>query len=702
MIKSTPYLEQLAGKADVVFAIAVLSIITMLIIPVPTWMIDVLLAVNISVSLMVILVSMYNKEPVDFSVFPGLLLILTLFRLSLNVSTTRMIISNKGDAGEMVRAFGDFVAGGNIIVGILIFIILMIINIKVITSGSTRIAEVAARFTLDAMPGKQMAIDQDLNNGVITEEEANERRDSVRRAADFYGAMDGAAKFVKGDATAGLIITGINIVGGISMGILYDGIPWQKALSIYTIATIGDGLVSTIPALIISSASGIIVSRAASKSDLGKEIATQLLWSHKALYVASAVTVFFAVIPGLPFFPFLVMSIMLFLLGQKIRKSTEAEEKVEKRLKTGQAKGGVKGKDGQPEGTTETERVEDFLKVDPLELEIGYNLIKIADAKNGGDLMDRITMIRKQYASELGFIVPPIRIRDNIQLKPNEYLFKIRGVKEGSGTVFGERFMALNPAGVDDSSIQGEPTVEPTYGLPAKWITADQKERAEIVGLTVIEPAAVLATHIMEIIKKNAHRLLNREEMNYLIQNLKKDHKTVVEELIPGVLSLGVVQKVLQSLLREGIPVKDLSLILETLSDYAAYTKDFETLTELVRQSLASTISKKFQDEENKITALTLDPQVEQLITDGVKNASSQGENFILPPNIITQLIEDLNKKMGMMTMSGHLPILICSPSIRKFFKKLVDPYLPDLVVLSFSELTANMQIDSIYTVGGN
>ena len=702
MIKSTPYLERLAGKADVVFAIAVLSIITMLIIPVPTWMIDVLLAVNISISLMVILVSMYNKEPVDFSVFPGLLLILTLFRLSLNVSTTRMIISNKGDAGEMVRAFGDFVAGGNVIVGILIFIILMIINIKVITSGSTRIAEVAARFTLDAMPGKQMAIDQDLNNGVITEEEANERRDSVRRAADFYGAMDGAAKFVKGDATAGLIITGINIVGGISMGIFYDGIPWQKALTIYTIATIGDGLVSTIPALIISSASGIIVSRAASKSDLGKEITTQLLWSHKALYVASAVTSFFAVIPGLPFFPFLVMSIALFFLGQKIRKSTEAEEKAEKKLKTGQAKGGVKGKDGQPEGTTATERVEDFLKVDPLELEIGYNLIKIADAKNGGDLMDRITMIRKQYASELGFIVPPIRIRDNIQLKPNEYLFKIRGVNEGSGIVFGDRFMALNPAGVDDSAIQGEPTVEPTYGLPAKWITADLKERAEIIGLTIIEPAAVLATHIMEIIKKNAHRLLNREEMNYLIQNLKKEHKTVVEELIPGVLTLGVVQKVLQSLLREGIPVKDLSLILETLSDYAAYTKDFETLTELVRQSLSSTISKKFQDEENKITALTLDPQVEQLITDGVKNASSQGENFILPPNIITQLIEDLNKKMGMMTMGGHLPLLICSPSIRKFFKKLVDPYLPDLVILSFSELTANMQIDSIYSVGGN
>ena len=693
---NTPFLEKISKRADVVFAIGVIAILLMLIIPIPTWLIDILLAINISVAIIVILVAMYNKEPIDFSVFPGLLLVLTLFRLALNVSTTRLIIGNKGDAGKMVEAFGDFVAGGNIIVGIIMFIILILINIKVITSGSTRIAEVAARFTLDAMPGKQMAIDADLSNGIITEDEAKEQREKIRRSADFYGAMDGASKFVKGDASAGLIITAINIVGGISMGVFYDNIHWSKALVIYTISTIGDGLVSTIPALIISAASGIIVSRAASKADLGTEVASQLLWSHKALFIASGVTLFFAMVPGLPTISFLFVSVILGVLAFFIRKSSLETEKEEKlKLENIDSLG--------PEtegGTTAAEKIEDFLKVDPIELEIGYNLISVAEAKSGGDLLDRITMIRKQYAAELGIIIPPIRIRDNIQLNPNDYVFKIRGNNEGDGSIFPDKFLVLNPMNVDDKSIKGQATVEPTYGLPAKWITVDFKERAEIIGLTVIEPAAVLATHIMEVLKKNAHRLLSREETFFLIENLKKSNKTVIDELIPGVLSLGVIQKVLQSLLKEGVPVKDLSLILESLSDYASYTKDFETLTELVRQSLSSTISKKFQDEDNKISALTLDPQVEQLITDGIKNASNQGDNFVLPPNIVTQLIEDLNSKMSKMTASGHMAILICSPSIRKFFKKLVEPYLPDLVILSFSELSANMQINSLYSVG--
>lgn len=691
--QNAPLLELLSKRADILFAVTVIAIISMLVIPIPTWLIDVLLATSFSISLIVILVAMYNESASEFTVFPGLLLVMTLYRLSLNISTTRMIIGNKGDAGKVVEAFGEFVAGGNIIVGVIMFVILMIINIKVITTGSTRIAEVAARFTLDGMPGKQMAVDADLQNGIITEEEANKRREEIRREADFYGAMDGASKFVKGDATAGLIITAINIIGGIAMGILYDGIPWQKALTIYTIATIGDGLVSSIPALIISSAAGIIVARAASKSDLGTEMATQLLWSYKALLIASGVTFMFAIIPGLPFIPFIVLSLILGSLGYMMRRSEKAQIAEEERLKN-------KMPEGVEEEKEKKEKVEDYLKIDPLELEIGYNLINVADAKNGGDLLDRITMIRKQYASELGIIVPPIRIRDNIQLNPNEYKFKIRGNEEADGTIYPDKYLALNPINADDSSIKGIATVEPTYGLPAKWITGDQKERAEIIGLTVIEPAAVLATHIMEILKKNAFRLLTREEVFYLIENLKKEHKTLVEELIPGQLSLGIVQKVLQSLLKESIPVRDLSLILETLSDYASYTKDFETLTELVRQSLSATITKKFQDDDTKITAMTLDPQVEQLITDGVKNASNQGENFVMPPNIITQLIEDLHRKMEMMTMSGHLPILICSPSIRKYFKKLVDPYLPDLVVLSFSELTPNLQINSLYSVG--
>lgn len=690
------FLEKITQKADVVFAFVVIAIIVMLVIPIPTWLIDILLAFSFTLSLIIILVAMYNKEASDFSVFPGLLLVSTLFRLALNVSSTRLIIGNKGDAGKMIEAFGNFVAGGNLVIGILIFIILMIINIKVITSGSTRIAEVAARFTLDAMPGKQMAIDADLNNGVITEEEANKRRDKVRREADFYGAMDGASKFVKGDASAGLIIVGINILGGISMGIFYDGIEWTKALKIYTLSTIGDGLVSTIPSLIVSAAAGIIVSRAASKADLGTEMASQLLWSYKALFVASAVTAFFSIVPGLPFLPFIFVSISLAFLGYKIR---QADQFAELAVAESAAKL-LTGKPGSGKDGATPEKVEDFLKVDALELEIGYNLISIADSKNGGDLLDRINMIRKQYAAELGIIIPPIRIRDNVQLNPLEYVFKIRGNIEAQGSIHIDRFLALNPANVNDKSIQGIATVEPTYGLPAKWITKDNKERAEIIGLTVIEPAAVLATHIMEVLKKNAHRMITREDVSYLIQNLKKDHKTVVEELIPNVLSMGVVQKVLQSLLREGVPVKDLSLILESLSDYAVYTKDFETLTELVRQTLSSTISKKFQDDDGKITGMTLDPQVEQLITDGVKSASSQGESFVLPPNIITKLIEDLHRKMEMMTMSGHLPLLICSPSIRKFFKKLVDPYLPDLVILSFSELTPNLQINSLYSVG--
>ncbi len=692
----TSFLENITQKADIFFAIIVISIISMLVIPIPTWLIDILLALNVSASLIVILVAMYNKEAVDFSVFPGLLLIMTLFRLALNVSTTRLIIGNKGFAGKMVEAFGDFVAGGNIIVGIIIFIILVIINLKVITTGSTRIAEVAARFTLDAMPGKQMAIDADLNNGLITEEEANDKRDKLRRTSDFYGAMDGASKFVKGDATAGLIITGINIVGGISMGIFYDSIPWQQALVRYTISTIGDGLVSTIPALIISSAAGIIVSRAASKENLGKEFATQLLWSYKVLMIASGVTFFFSLIPGLPFLPFIFMSLLLGFLSYKIKKSEQEDAIRAKELAEAAKRTGKKGK----EGTGESEKIEDFLKVDPLELEIGYNLLKLADNESGGDLLDRISMIRKQYASELGIIIPPIRIRDNIQLEPYQYVFKIRSIKEAEGKIYPDRFLALNPAGIDDSNIGGEKTVEPTYGLPAKWIEASYKERAEIIGLTVIEPEAVLATHIMEIIKKNAHRLISREDVNYLIENLKKTHRSVIEELIPNVLTMGVVQKVLQLLLKESIPVKDLSLILETLSDYATYTKDYETLTEMVRQTLAPTISKKFQDSEGIISSITLDPQVEQLITEGLKNAAGRGETFILPPNIITKLIEDMNQKMELMTMNGNMPILIVSPSIRKYIKKTIDPYLPDLVVLSFSELTPNMQINSLYSVG--
>ncbi|MBN1969125.1 MAG: flagellar biosynthesis protein FlhA [Candidatus Delongbacteria bacterium] len=688
------FLEKIAKRLDVAFAIGVISVISILVIPIPTWLIDVMLAVNFSISLIVILVSMYNKSPADFSVFPGLLLVVTLYRLALNVSTTRMIIGNKGDAGKMVQAFGEFVAGGNIIVGLIMFLILMIINIKVITNGSTRIAEVAARFTLDAMPGKQMAVDADLQNGVITEVEANKRRDRIRREADFYGAMDGASKFVKGDATAGIIITGINIIGGISMGVFYDNIEWTKALPIYTISTIGDGLVSSIPALIISTSAGIIVSRAASKNDLGTEMIEQLTWSWKALAIAGGVTFFFAIIPGLPFVPFAVMAILLGTLAWFIRKSEIDKEINEKKATEEKVmQEGLKEK-------SKPEKVEDFLKVDPLELEIGYNLINVADSDAGGDLIDRITMIRKQYATELGIIIPPIRIRDNIQLGPNEYVFKIRSNEEGRGFVHPDKFLALNPMNLDDSTVRGEPTVEPTFGLPAKWITSDQKEKAEIIGLTIIEPAAVVTTHIMEIIKKNAHRILSREEVHHLIENLKKDHKTVVDELIPAVLSMGIVQKVLQSLLKEGVPIRDLSLILESLSDYAVYTKDFETLTELVRQSLSSTITKKFADDESKITCMTLDPQVEQIITDGVKTSSSKGESFSLPPNLVASLIEDLNQKMEMMVMAGNMPILICSPSIRKFLKKLTEPYLPDLVILSFSELSANIQINSMYSVG--
>ncbi|PID30773.1 MAG: flagellar biosynthesis protein FlhA [Candidatus Cloacimonadota bacterium] len=689
------FLENIGKRSDVAFAFGVISIVAMLVIPIPTFLIDLLLAINFSISLIVILVSMYNKSPADFSVFPGLLLVITLFRLALNVSTTRMIIGNKGDAGKMVQAFGEFVAGGNIIVGLIMFLILMIINIKVITNGSTRIAEVAARFTLDAMPGKQMAVDADLQNGIITEEEATRRRERVRGEADFYGAMDGASKFVKGDATAGMIITGINIVGGISMGIFYDGLEWTKALPIYTISTIGDGLVSSIPALIISTSAGIIVSRAASKNDMGSEMIGQLIWSWKALAIASTVTFFFALVPGLPFIPFTFISIILASVSYFVRKKDINKVVIEKKNEE------EKAKQAGIEESNKPEKVEDFLKVDPLELEIGYDLISIADSSAGGDLIDRITMIRKQYASELGIIIPPIRIRDNIQLGPNEYLIKIRGITEGSGSIYTNKYMALNPMNIDDQNIVGEATVEPTYGLPAKWIDVTYKEEAEIIGLTIIEPASVLSTHIMEIVKKNAHRLLSREETSHLIENLKKEHKTVVEELIPSVISLGVVQKVLQSLLKEGIPVRDLSLILESLSDYTQYTKDFETLTELVRQTLAATITKKFQDDDDKITCMTLDPQVEQMINEGVKNASAKGETFNLPPNLITSFIEDINQKMEMMTMSGNMPILICSPSIRKFLKKLTDPYLPDLVILSFSELTTNIQINSIYSVGG-
>jgi len=666
---------------DIVVAIAVIAIVLLIIIPIPTFLMDMLLTFNISLSLVILIGTMYIKEALEFSIFPTLLLITTLFRLALNISSTRLILSN-ADAGNVIEVFGNFVIGNNVIVGVLIYLIIVIIQFLVITKGAERVAEVAARFTLDAMPGKQMAIDADLNSGLISENEAKERRKKIQREADFYGAMDGASKFVKGDAIAGIIITIINITAGFIIGVLQKGMGIAEAASVYTNLTIGDGLVSQIPALLISTATGIIVTRAANESDLGSDVSKQIFSQPRALYLASG-ALFLLAFTGLPVLPNIFLSGLFSFMAYNLDKAfKEAKIKEEASREYNEA-----------DEMRKPENVMSLLQVDPIELEFGYGILPLVDANQGGDLLDRLVMIRRQCALDLGIVVPVIRLRDNIQLKPNEYVIKIKGTEVANGEIMFDNYLAMNP-GTAEGDLEGIKTVEPAFGLPAVWITESQREKAEMMGYTVVDPPSIIATHLTEIIKAHAGELLGRQEVQKLLDNLKESYPALVDEVLPKTLSLGEIHKVLVNLLKENISIRDLVTIMETLADYGTMTKDPDILTEYVRQSLSRYITKRFISGK-KAKFITLSQELEQIIIDSVKQ-TDYGTYISLDPAITQAIAKSLMKEIQKFISIGEQPMVLTSPSVRMYFKRIAEGISPGIVVLSYNEIDPSVEVQSI------
>lgn len=666
---------------DIIVAMAVIAIVLLIIVPIPTFLMDLLLTINISLSLIILIISMYIKEPLQFSIFPSLLLITTLFRLSLNISSTRLILGN-ADAGSVIEAFGNFVIGSNTIVGILIYLIIMVIQFMVITKGAERVAEVSARFTLDAMPGKQMAIDADLNSGLISEAEAKERRKKIQREADFYGAMDGASKFVKGDAIAGIIITIINITAGFIIGILQRGMELSKAASVYTNLTVGDGLVSQIPALLISTATGIIVTRAASESNLGSDMTRQLFSQPRALYIASGVLLLLA-FTGLPAIPNIILSILLAFMAYNLDKTMKEAEKNEEAIY----------QDNEADEMRKPENVMSLLQVDPIELEFGYGILPLVDANQGGDLLDRLVMIRRQCALDLGIVVPIIRLRDNIQLKPNEYVIKIKGTDVASGEIVFDNYLAMNP-GTAEGDLEGIKTVEPAFGLPAVWISESQREKAEMMGYTVVDPPSIIATHLTEIIKAHSSELLGRQEVQKLIDNLKESYPALVDEVLPKILSLGEIHKVLANLLKENVSIRDMVTIMETLADYGVLTKDPDILTEYVRQSLSRSITKRFINGK-KARVITLGQELEQTIIDSVQQ-TDYGSYMSIDPNITQVIAKNLMKEIQKFISVGEQPLVLTSPSVRMYFRRIAEGVSPGIVVLSYNEIDPSIEVQSI------
>lgn len=672
--------------SDIVIAAAVIGMVVMMVIPVPTIILDLLITVNITLSLVIMLVSMYNTEPLQFSSFPSVLLIATLFRLSLNVSSTRLILLN-GNAGQIIEKFGQFVLGGNPVVGFVIFLILVVIQFIVITKGAERVAEVAARFTLDAMPGKQMSIDADLNAGLINEREAIYRRQRIQKEADFYGSMDGASKFIKGDAIAAIVIVAINVVGGFAIGVLQKGLSLTQALNNYTILTVGEGLVAQIPALLISTATGITVTRAATSDvSLGREVISQLMSRPRALAIASGALALMALL-GMPMIPFFILSGILGFTAYAMNKAQE-KEKI-KMIEQEQEE--------QVEEIRKPENVMSLLMVDVLEIEMGYSLIPLVDANQGGDLLDRIVMIRRQCALELGLVLPPIRMRDNMQLKPNSYVIKIKGVEVANGELMLDHYLAMN-SGLSDESIAGIDTVEPAFGLPAKWISADLREEAELAGYTVVDPSSVVSTHLTEVIKSHAHEIIGRQDVQNLLDHIKKTHPAVVEELVPGMMSLGEVQKVLAGLLRERVPIRDLVTILEVLADHASATKDSDLLVEYVRQALARNIIRQYIDGNDTLNVITLDPKVEQVVRDSIQH-TEHGSYVAMDPENAQAIFTSLSQNVEKVTGTGHQPIVLCAPVVRIYFKKLTEKLIPGLVVLSYNELEGRINVQSLGVV---
>ena len=676
---SLPAMRTIGANTDVALAIAVIGILALMIIPLPPILLDVLLAANITLAILVLMVSMYLTNPLELSVFPGLLLILTIFRLSLNVASTRLILG-EAYAGDVINAFGSFVVKGNYVVGFIIFLILVIIQFMVIVKGAGRIAEVAARFTLDAMPGKQMAIDADMNAGLITEQEARQRRASIAREAEFYGAMDGASKFVRGDAVAGLLINIVNIIGGFVIGVAQKGMSFMDALRTYTLLTVGDGLVTQIPALVIATAAGMIVTRSASGNQFDQEIRTQVFGRPKALLIASGALVLFAVVPGLPTVPFLLLGSLAGGLGYVQMRDQKSAASLEV---------------ATPAAAPKDEKIEDYLQVDPLELEIGYGLITMVDEAQGGDLFTRITNLRKQLAMDLGIVIPPVRVRDNLQLEPNEYVAKIRGNVVASDKLIMGRFLAMS-AGAASGSIDGVHVKEPAFGLPAVWIPDQERQHAEILGYTVVEPYAVLSTHLQEILRRNADKILGRQDTRKLIENLKKDYPVIVEELTPELLPTGTVQKVLQNLLKEGIPVRDLSTILESLLDYARVTKNVDVLTEYVRHSLSETIARLHRDARGVIHAIAMGPHLELIITSSLQSQRESSPSLGLSPNTVQEIHDSLQNNVEVAAASGISPVIICAATVRPYFYRLIHTSFPTVAVLSFTELPPETEIEFI------
>ena len=670
-------------RSDLLLGLYILVPVIFLIIPIPTLLLDILILLNISLALIILFTALFSKEALQMSAFPTLLLMTTLFRLSLNVGSTRNILLN-GYAGNVVATFGNFVGGGNLVVGVIIFAVLILIQMIVINKGSERVSEVTARFTLDAMPGKQMAIDADLNTGAITDEQAKERRQKIQDESAFFGSMDGASKYVKGDATAGLVITAINFVGGLVLGVMMQGLDVNEALQRYTILTIGDGLVSQIPSLIISLSTGILVTKVSKESDLGGVLVRQLFSIPKVLYIVGATMAFLGIATPLQTWICLIYAILFIVVGRVMESSMEVQDIEEE----------VNAEEETAEEIRRPENVVSLLQVDPIELEFGYGIIPLADVNQGGDLLDRVVMIRRQIALELGCVVPMIRLRDNIQLNPSQYVIKIKGVPVSEGEILFDHYMAMNPGYVEEE-ITGIPTFEPSFHLPAIWITEGQRERAESLGYTVVDPPSIIATHLTEVIRNHLDELLTRQDVQNLINNIQEQNTTLISELVPKLLGVGEIQKVLQNLLREGISIRDLVTIFETLADNAATTRDTDVLTEYVRQSLKRAISNKYFPANEMTSVVTLDPKVEQEIMNSVKQ-TEQGAYINLDPDRTKGILASVGDEVEKMEELGKNPIIITSPIVRMYFKKITEEQFKDLIVVSYNEIENDVELQSI------
>ncbi len=672
-------------KSDMMVGLYILAAIVFLIIPIPTQLLDVLMALNIAVSLIIMFNALFSKEALDLSTFPSILLFTTVFRISLNVSSTRNILT-KGYAGGVVAAFGEFVGGGDMIVGAIVFIILLLVQFMVINKGSERVSEVSARFTLDAMPGKQMAIDADLNTGAITDAEAKERRQKIQDEASFFGAMDGATKYVKGDATAGLLITLVNIIGGVLMGITRQGLDAMTALQQYGLLTIGDGLVSQIPSLLTSLSTGIIVTKVSKEADIGDVLVKQLFSIPKVLYMVGGAMAFLGIFTGLPTLVFVIYGVLFLVVARSIQSKIEVA----------QVESEVSEVETSAEEIRKPENVVSLLQVDAIELEFGYGIIPLADVNQGGDLLDRVVLIRRQIALEYGCVVPTIRMRDNIQLNPNQYIIKIKGIQVSEGEILFDHYMAMNPGHVEEE-VTGIPTFEPSFHLPALWITESQRERAESFGYTVVDPPSIIATHITEVIKEHLDELLTRQDVQNLVNNIQEKNGTLVTELIPKLLGIGEVQKVLQNMLREGISIRDLVTIFETLADYAPTTRDTDVLTEYVRQSpsIKRFISNKYFPVNMTTSVVTLDPKIEQDIMASVKQ-TEQGSYIAMDPEKNQMIMRSVKDEIEKLENLGNNPIIITSPIVRMYFKRMTKDYFKDLIVISYNEIESNVELQSV------